>query len=92
MTRSLDKVAIFTDTNASTIQLRNLKKEPQVVKPGWDDTGNDVVLKGEGTGFVYRSNDNSVLVFTKHVGTSTILSRRRPFTTEFVGEFRYMGY
>ena len=32
MTRSLDKVAIFTDTNASAIYLRNLKKEPQVVK------------------------------------------------------------
>ena len=43
MTQTLAKVAIFTDTNASAIYLRNLN-EPQVVKPGWDDTGDIVIL------------------------------------------------
>ena len=85
MTKGLDKVAIFTDTNASAICLRNLEKEPQVVKPSWDDTRDDAIPNGEGTGFVYRSNDNSVLVFTKYVGTSTILSRRRPLQQHLPG-------
>ena len=87
MTKSLDKVAIFTEMLLPFF-LRNVEKEPQVVKPGWDDTGDDVILKREGTGFVYRSNDNSVFVFTKHVGTNTILSRRRPLQQHLPGSLR----